>query len=93
MQNSLLTCTKWAEQNFTAVDLGDCRRDRRLVKVAAALARNPGGTLPGAIPKWKDLKAAYRLLDNSAVTFEKVLMPHWQGSPQFVWGTRRVSAY
>jgi hypothetical protein len=78
MQNSLLTCTKWAEQNFTAVDLGDCRRDRRLVKVAAALARNPGGTLPGAIPKWKDLKAAYRLLDNSAVTFEKVLMPHWQ---------------
>src|SRR4051794_6313446 len=78
MQNSLLTCTRWAEQNFAAVDLGDCRRDRRLVKVAAALAKKPGGTLPSAIPKWKDLKAAYRLLDNSAVTFEKVLTPHWQ---------------
>jgi Transposase DNA-binding/Transposase DDE domain/Transposase Tn5 dimerisation domain len=78
MQDSLLTCTRWAEQNFATVDLGDCRRKRRWIKVAAALAKNPGGTLPGAIPKWKDLKAAYRLLDNSAVTFEKVLTPHWQ---------------
>jgi hypothetical protein len=57
----------WAEQNFASVDLGDCRRERRLVKVAAALAQDPGGTLPGAIPKWKNLKAAYRLLDNSAI--------------------------
>jgi hypothetical protein len=78
MQTSLLTCTQWAEHYFGGVDLGDCRRTRRLVKVAAELARHPSGTLPSALPKWKDLKAAYRLLDNRAVTLGKVLLPHWQ---------------
>ncbi len=76
MQNSLLTCAQWAEQQFSSVALGDCRRVRRLVNVAAALAACPTGTLPGALPKWKDLKAAYRLLDNPALTLEKALEPH-----------------
>src|SRR6266581_442420 len=78
MQTSLLTCDQWADQNFGAVELNDCRRARRLVKVAAALARHPSGSLPHAIAKWKDLKAAYRLLDNRVVTFDKVLTPHWR---------------
>ena len=78
MQKPLLTCAQWAEQTFGDVDLADCRRRRRLVKVAAALAGHPGGTLPGALPKWKDLKAAYRLLDNPSVTFEKLLRPQWR---------------
>jgi hypothetical protein len=78
MQNSLLTCGQWAEQNFGAAQIGDCRRVRRLVKVAAALAACPGGTLPGAFPQWSQLKAAYRLLDNPALSFEKALAPHLQ---------------
>lgn len=78
MQNSLLTCGQWAEQNFGAARIGDCRRVRRLVKVAAALAACPGGTLPGAFPQWSQLKAAYRLLDNPALSFEKALAPHLQ---------------
>lgn len=76
MQNSLLTCSHWAEQNFASVDLGDCRRVRRVIKVAAALARNPCGTLPNALPKWKELKAAYRLFDNPTVSADKLLLPH-----------------
>lgn len=78
MQNSLLTCGQWAEQNFGAVEAGDSRRVRRLVKVAAALARRPGGVLPGALRRWRDLKAAYRLLDNPALSFANVLAPHLQ---------------
>src|SRR5436190_20275170 len=76
MQNSLLICTQWAQQHFSSVDLGDCRRVQRLVKVAAALAARPTGTLPGALPHWRELKAAYRLFDNRALTFEKALAPH-----------------
>lgn len=79
MQNSLLTCAQWAQEHLGSVDLGDGRRERRLIRVAAALAACPRGTLPGAFPKWNELKAAYRLLDNRAVSFEKMLSPHWQG--------------
>jgi hypothetical protein len=78
MKNFSLTCAQWAEEHFGAVDLSDCRRSRRLVKVAAALARRPSGSLPNALSKWQDLKAAYRLLDSPVMTFEKVLTPHWQ---------------
>ncbi|MDB6055113.1 MAG: transposase family protein [Verrucomicrobiales bacterium] len=77
MQNSLLTCDQWARKHFSSVDLGDCRLSCRLVKVAAALASKPGGTLPAALPRWPDLKAAYRLLDNPSLTFEKAGQPHW----------------
>lgn len=78
MKNFSLTCSQWANEHFGAVDLSDCRRSRRLVKVAAALVRQPGGSLPKALPKWKDLKAAYRLLDSPVMSFEKVLTPHWR---------------
>ena len=78
MQKSLLTCSNWAQQHLGSVELGDCRRVARLVKVAAALAAHPCGTLPGAFPKWSELKAAYRLLDNPSLTFEKALSPHLQ---------------
>jgi len=77
MQKSLLTCTQWAQEQFGSADLGDCRREDRLVKVAAALAENPSGTLPSALPEWSELKAAYRLFDNPSVTFEKILEPHF----------------
>jgi hypothetical protein len=48
------------------------------VKVAAALAESPSGTLPSALPQWSELKAAYRLFDNPTVTFEKILEPHFR---------------
>jgi hypothetical protein len=78
MQISLLTCSQWAQEQFGSVELGDCRRVERLVKVAAALAETPSGTLPSALPQWSELKAAYRLFDNPTVTFEKILEPHCQ---------------
>lgn len=77
MQQSLLACEQWAQREFSHGILGDCRRVRRLVKIAAALAAEPSGTLPAALGTWPELKAAYRLLDNPALTFDKILQPHW----------------
>ncbi len=68
---------EWAREQFGEADLKDERRTRRLLAVAAQLAENPSGTLPQAMPEWKDLKAAYRLFDLPDVTFERVLQPHW----------------
>jgi len=76
MMTTLLTPEPWAQHEFEFAQLGDQRRTKRLVKVAAGLAANPGGTLPQAFPQWPELKAAYRLMDQPGVTFEHVIAPH-----------------
>ena len=58
MSTTLMTPAQWAQSEFALAELGDQRRTQRLVKIATALAHSPGGTLPQAFPKWKDLKAA-----------------------------------
>src|SRR5436190_19625160 len=36
----------WAEETFGTADLGDKRRNRRLVQMASAIAADPDGSLP-----------------------------------------------
>lgn len=76
MDNTLMSPKEWAGAVFSEAELGDIRRTRRLVKVAARVAENPSGTLPLAFPQWAELKAAYRLLENEKVTYENILAPH-----------------
>lgn len=72
----------WAQQQFGFAQLGDKRRNERLVKVATNLAANPGGTLPQAFAQWAELKAAYRLFNQQQVTFERVIAPHCERTLQ-----------
>jgi hypothetical protein len=67
----------WAQHHFGAADLGDRRRTRRLVRVAAHAATHPSGSLPHQNQSWADTKAAYRLCDCPDVTFAAVCQPHW----------------
>lgn len=69
---------QWAEEQFGGVGLGDRRRTRRLVKVAGRLAEHPTGTLPGALPNWKELKGAYRLFSNRHVSYSTIMQEHCQ---------------
>jgi len=80
MCTQLLSSQQWAQMEFSAVELGDARRDRRLIQVATALSTCPSGTLPQALPAWGDLKAAYRLFSQEEVTYERIIGPHWQRS-------------
>jgi hypothetical protein len=50
--------------------------------VAADIANKPVGTLPPAFDSWAELKAAYRLLEEPEVTFERIIAPHWQNTRQ-----------
>ena len=68
----------WAQTQFGTVALGDRRRTRRLVTLAAQIAANPAGSLPDQTESWGDLKAAYRLLDRPEATFAALATPHWQ---------------
>ncbi len=76
MQASILATQAWARMEFGQASLGDVRRTRRLVQVAAGLSQAATGTLPSAFEDWSDLKGAYRLLENQAVTAPKVQAPH-----------------
>jgi hypothetical protein len=68
---------QWAEEQFGMCELGDYRRTRRAVEVAATFAANPSGSTPHQTETWADLKAVYRLFDSDGVTFESLASPHW----------------
>jgi Transposase DNA-binding/Transposase DDE domain len=76
MINTVLAPAQWAQMEFALVRLGDRRRTQRLVKLATRLAESPGGTLPQALPRWEELKAAYRFFSRPENTPEHLLGPH-----------------
>ncbi|MEX0776712.1 MAG: IS4 family transposase [Phycisphaeraceae bacterium] len=68
---------RWAQAQFSAADLGDHRRTRRLVKLAAMMAGNTSGSIPQQTGGGADMKAAYRLFDAQGVTHTAVCQPHF----------------
>ena len=80
----------WAQRNFGERDLGDKRRNRRLIQIAEKMSSNPSASLPGQLPKWSDLKAAYRLFDCDQATLASIAGPHWQLTGQLSSQRQRV---
>ncbi len=80
MESSTIDARTWAEQQFGSCDLGDQRRTKRLMEVAAKAAENPSASFPQQFASWGDLKAAYRLFDCEHVTFEAIATPHWEST-------------
>ena len=78
MQTTTQSTTQWAEDNFRSCQLGDKRRNNRLIHVAGQVASNPAASLPGQTETWSDLKGAYNLFDRPEVTFEAIARPHWE---------------
>jgi Transposase DNA-binding/Transposase DDE domain len=81
MENPGMDATTAAARTFGArhfgrADLGDQRRNRRLVQLADDVTGHPGGTLPDKLRHPKDLKAFYRLMNQPRVTHESILAPH-----------------
>lgn len=75
--NDLSDPERWARQQWGGADLGDARRNVRAVRLGAALAAQPGASLPAQAGDWGDLKAAYRLLNEADVTHQALGQPHW----------------
>lgn len=78
MVAQLLSAREWVLEQLGDCEFGDKRLTKRLVKAVTAIADRPGQSLPGVMLSWGDLKATYRLLANSDVTYEGILAPHWQ---------------
>ena len=62
-----------AVEAFAHADLGDPRRTRRVQQLVADLARAPSAPLPAALGEDSKVQAAYRLMNNSHVTFEALV--------------------
>jgi hypothetical protein len=70
----------WAEEEFGDADLGDVRRNARLIQLASVLGAQPSASLPDATDDRATLKAAYRFFDNDYVRAEAMLTSHVQST-------------
>jgi hypothetical protein len=70
----------WAENEFGDADLGDVRRNARLVQRATRLGAQPNASLPAASDDPAALKAAYRFFANKYVRAAAVLASHIQST-------------
>jgi Transposase DNA-binding/Transposase DDE domain len=82
----ILDPQRWAESTFGQTRLKDMRRTRRAVTAAAGMAEESAASLPAQAQTWKDTKAVYRLIDESDVTFDALMQPHWQQTRQRMEG-------
>lgn len=73
---------EWAAHEWATADLGDRRRNRRLIKVAQQLGDKPSQSIPGACGGWTNTAGAYRLLSNDSFGWRDVLEPHAQRTMQ-----------
>jgi hypothetical protein len=76
MATVALDIADWAEQQFGTCDLGDRRRNKRVVQLAAQVAAQPDASTPKQTERWSDCKAAYRLFGQQDVTFDALIAPH-----------------
>ncbi len=67
----------FGEVNFGDAKLGDVRRTNRLVAVADAIVRHPGGSLPEKLETPKERDGMYHLMQCPTVTHASVLAPHY----------------
>ena len=70
----------WAAEEFGEADLGDVRRDARLVQLATVLGAQPNASLPDATDDPAMLKAAYRFFSTDHVQAEAILASHVQST-------------
>lgn len=68
----------WAEEEFSGIDLGDKRLNKRAVQLAEQLAANPTASIPQACGGWAETQAAYRFTANDGIGWEDILTPHWR---------------
>jgi hypothetical protein len=67
---------EWLREEFSGVDLGDKRLDRRLIKTAELLGSSPVSPINEACGDWASTQAAYRLFDNDKASPEAIREPH-----------------
>ena len=71
-----LDARAWATGQFGQADLGDARRELRLLRLAAGMVENAAMSLPKQFPSGAELAGAYRFLSNPEIDPQAILAPH-----------------
>ena len=77
----------WAQENFGGLDLGDERRNARVVAIAQMMAKSPGKSIPAMSASEYEMKAVYRLVGRSEVTPDRLQMTHCSRTKQAMHDT------
>jgi hypothetical protein len=66
----------WAADEFSTVDLGDKRLNKRLIKLCDRFSDSPESPINQACEDWGESKAAYRFFQNEKVDCDQILSSH-----------------
>jgi hypothetical protein len=66
----------WAQTHFAGATLAHPARNRRVQTIAAAMAQNPGRSIPGLFTHRYDVKAAYDVFDHPEATPDHLQAGH-----------------
>lgn len=67
---------RWIEIEFTSLELGDARLNKRCRSLLQEFTRHSGKTVASSFSNWANIKACYRFLSNSKVCINAMLAPH-----------------
>lgn len=59
-------------EDFSALDLGDIRRDKRFITLINNISTQPGSSIPLQNESWYDVKATYEFFKNEEVSLEAI---------------------
>src|SRR5271166_2654206 len=81
----------FVQAHFGAADLQHQARNRCLLRVAALIARHPGGTLPTKLANPADYDAMDRLMNRPETTHSSVLAAHLERTRTLIANRRAVT--
>jgi len=65
-----------ADEDWSNVNFGDKRLNRRAIEIGVAFLRNPFVSPPKMLKEFKNIKAFYRFMDSEKVSHDKLVSPH-----------------
>ena len=68
--------SRWAKTHFCGAKLGDVRREQRAIKIGAAMAKDPGKSIPKLFDSWYEVKAAYNFFAHEEATPDQIQAGH-----------------
>jgi hypothetical protein len=74
--NGQVTSASNVSAEFEGANLGDARRNKRLIRIVQALVRRPEVGFPQAMPAVSELEAFYRFVESDRIDFDALLAPH-----------------